>query len=142
VLNLGAGLDLHPVALTSIKFDGLFDNEWDFNALTAAPAGLGLTLHLDGSSSNITTTATGVWSFTFSLACPAADAGVRAVVVCPFAGLGTQLGPVLAAVPTGLATQVVALPAGATSQAVVNVTAAATANPFTVTPNLCIARLA
>jgi hypothetical protein len=122
-------------------FDMLSDNEWEFNALTAIPSGLGLSFAFDGSSANITTTAAGTWAFTFAFATPGADAGIRGVTTLPFAGYGSQFGPIAGGITAGLAGTVLALPAGASSAAGINVLVGATANPYTVFPNLCIVRL-
>lgn len=139
VLARDAGLDIKSQADHPILWDALYNNIEDFTALTAIPAGLGLTFLFNGTSANITTTTAGVWAFTYSMSF-VADATVITALDTRFglqtAGVNASTGPNLTVA------QVVALPTGLTFAPQMSTTTAATGASYTVSPTVVIARLA
>jgi hypothetical protein len=141
-LALDSDIDIHASGNFLLKWDNLVDNEWDYDTIGALPAGLGLDASFDGSNANITTTESGIWTFTGALVLvTGADASIRGYVTLPFAGFATPFGPVDSEISLSIC-QAFNLPSGATSQMGVTVTADASANPYLVHGDLCIVRLA
>jgi len=139
VVAVFSPIDVHAVANYPIKWTSITDNEWDFNALTALPDGIGLTFAFDGSDGTITTTAAGVWAFSL-FASGAADAAIRGQIT----GIvgSTPFGPMVP-VAAGLSkVSVVALPSGATPNCQISTSVQATANPYNMGGSMSIVRLA
>lgn len=143
VLQKTGNLDVHALGNHALLWTRLADNQWDSNALTAIPAGLGLTFLFDGTSATLTTTEAGVWVFNLGISMSAADAAWRGAV-------GDGIGLLSSEVPAMVGansfdaevTGIGALPAGATGNPVVNTTVAATANPYNLSSAfLAITRL-
>jgi hypothetical protein len=138
-----ATIDIHAVGSNLVKWDALVDDIYNQNVLTSLPSGLGLTALFDGSSETLTTTAAGVWAFTFRVfASPGADATIRGHMADGFGGSAAPFGPVQASKQFPTLTIVYALPSGAFGLMNIVTTIAAAANPYNVTAQLCISRLA
>lgn len=138
-----SALDVHVATAHQLKWDGIADNYWDFNSLGAIPAGLGMAFAFDGSDGTLTTTVAGVWAFTLIAVMPE-DAGWQGQLSFPF----VSGGPVTADVNrydapvTLVAAQTLQLPAGAADVARIVTGVISTANPYTISANLSILRLA
>jgi len=145
VLGLSAQLDYAPVATRDIAWDQAFDNTADFNPITQVPAGLGMTLPINGLSADFTTTISGVWWFSLSLGDLSPDATLVIAYGQSSAGLGNIAvfnggsGGFTPTVPYG---EAVYLPSGTTSSFSINTRVAATAATFLAAPTATIVRLA
>lgn len=143
VLLRVANLDIHAVGSAPVLWDALVDDIYNQNVLTSLPSGLGLTATFDGTSETIATTEAGVWAFTFRVsASPGADANIRGHMVDGFGGSAAPFGPIQASKQFPTLTVVYALPSGAFGLMLIVTTIAAAANPYNVTAQLCISRLA
>jgi len=139
-----SAVDIHAAGTYPILWDGLADNVWDFNTVSALPSGLGLSLSFDGSSGNITTTTGGVWSFSLYGGFPA-DTAWTGTIDLPFSGNGSGF----LSVNTGgsavapVVSETVRLASGdGAAVAKIGTIHAATANPYDVGPFMSIVRLA
>ena len=138
-----SSLDIHAAGTYPLLWDGLADNVWDFNTLSALPAGLGLSLAFDGSSGNITTTTNGVWSFALYGGL-GVDTAWTGSLTLPFSAAGSGVfasANVNAGEPVTSETVALASGDGAAVAKLATVHAA-TANPYNVGPFMSIVRLA
>lgn len=136
-----AGIDVHAAANVPVHWTEIADNEWDFNTLAALPAGLGISFAFDGSSATMTTTVAGVWAFSYAVSFPM-DATYLGQIGLPYSSFQTVTAGLSAASAFPACAATVELPAGAASTCSIVTLVGATANPYTVFPNLSIVRLA
>lgn len=126
-----AAVDIHAIASYFPSWNAAYDDTLNYNTLSALPAGLGLTVAIDGSSPDITTTVAGVWFFGMQ-ASLAADATAEVKLSENSWGLQVDFSP--RGVPAGgyqlHIGEVVTLPSGAVGKFLLGTVAAATANPY------------
>lgn len=135
-LDIGSGIDSVP-----ISWDTAYDNSADFNPITELPAGLGLTLAIDGSSPGITTEEAGIWAYTLSFSAPI-DATLEGFAGSQFAGVGSGVFVCSPSVQRGFGYgELMPLPAGAFFQFRILPTVAG-GGPEFVNPYLVLVRLA
>ncbi len=139
VLSVDGGVDVKASGDHPFLWDALYDNIQDFNALNAIPDGLGLSFLFDGSSADITTTAAGVWAFTYNVSV-SSDATWAGALDTRFGGY--TLLPTVAIGPQVTTSLVVGLPGSTTFGPLVSTSADATSSTYAMTPTLVIVRVA